>query len=105
VTVHDLRLAIEARDAAVQQVDDHADETWKLDARKALWTLIQRKGVGDVFTTDDIDCYQPREPRAWGPIMLRAARAGYIENTGLSRKSRSVTCHARPKALWRVVRL
>ena len=91
-----------ARDEAMGRVEENADEVWMQEARQALWETIKRIGTGGTFTTDDIDCSTPHEPRAWGPIMLKAARARVIEKTGAMRESNSARCHARPKALWRV---
>jgi hypothetical protein len=93
-----------ARDDAIARVELHADDRWKLEAKGALWDLIQARGVDFELTTDDVSCSEPREPRAWGPIMLAAAKAGYIVNTGRVRPSASPRCHARPKTVWRVLR-
>lgn len=93
--------AIAARNQGIHKVAKHTDPDWRREAKAALWRAIQAR---DELTTDDIDCDQPREPRAWGPIMLAAARAGLIENTYRQRQSTEATCHARPKTVWRVNR-
>jgi hypothetical protein len=95
-----MTLADDARDEAVARVEAAADVAWWAEAKRALWTTIQRSGE---FTTDDIECSRPREPRAWGPVLLAAARAGLIVKTGRMRKSNQVVCHAREKAVSRVV--
>lgn len=90
--------AEEKRDEDIARVDASTDEAWREEARDALLDTIEKHGE---FTTDDIDCKPPREPRAWGPILLWAARAGVIENTGRVRKSVETQCNARPKAIWK----
>lgn len=100
-----LQAAIAARDDAIDRVDRNADERWMRDAKWALWQTIHRTGIGGELTTDDVKCRQPREPRAWGPVMLAAARAGFIENTHRTRKSSEVQNHARPKQVWRVLKV
>ena len=102
-TTDDAQLALDARDEAMQRVHDNADEKWLAQAKRALWEAIKRAGWHGELTTDDIDCPAPREPRAWGPVMKQAAKAGLIEKTGMTRVSTSVRCHARPKAVWRVI--
>ena len=97
----DLSPARIARAEALLAVETGTDEDWKREAKAALWEAIKSR---DTLTTDDIACPQPREPRAWGPIMLAAQRAGFIENTHTTRCSTSATCHARPKTVWRVNR-
>jgi hypothetical protein len=94
-----LELGRDLRDQAVEQVEANADETWLQQAKAALWARILQGGE---FTTDDLDAPRPREPRAWGPVMLAAARAGLIVNTHTTRQSSQPRCHARPKAVWRV---
>lgn len=95
----ELRLGRELRDSALAQVDEHASEDWKRIARAGLWARIRQGGE---FTTDDLDVPVPREPRAWGPVILAAQKAGLIRNTGRVRQSRQARCHARPKAVWAV---
>jgi hypothetical protein len=93
------------RDKAVARVYANADAAWKRQAKQAIVRLLRERGLGYRFTTDDVDCPPPREPRAWGPIMLAAQRAGLIENTHVVRQSNQPQCHARPKAVWRVIRV
>ena len=101
-----LHLALVARDEALERVERGTDKDWRALARRALWNTIKETGVGGEFTTDDVKTRveRTREEKAWGPILLAAARAGFIENTGRTVKSAEVRCHARPKAVWRVAR-
>jgi hypothetical protein len=105
LTLTGLELGRVARDDALARVEEHADHDWIRAAKRATVALMRAHGVGYEFTTDNIHCPPPREPRAWGPIMLAAQRAGLITNTGATRQSNRPQCHARPKAVWRVARI
>lgn len=97
--------ALAVRDEAIARVDEHADPDWKCEALNALYAAIHQVGIGADLSTDDVDWPGVREPRAHGPIMLAAAREGLIEHTDRVRRSHKTSCHAAPKALWRVVEL
>jgi hypothetical protein len=90
--------AQKTRDAAIAQVDANADDEWK---RYALGFVAEVSGVLDDFTTDDLwdlGLIKPREPRALGPVMRRAAKRGLIATTGEFRKSRYRNCA--PLPVW-----
>ena len=75
--------------------------SWPLLAFIALNEVAKKR---EFFTTDDVQRIfpdEPPEPRAWGPVMKRAAQKGLIEKTGRVRKSAKVSCHRREKAVWR----
>lgn len=102
----DLGAARAARDEAVDRVERNADEDWETAARRALFELAKELGADGEFTTDDVHCdVDTHENRAWGAVVRRAARAGFIVNTGRTRQSSSRVCHARPKTVWRVTEL
>lgn len=79
----DLDAAREARDQAVQRVDDNADAAWKDLAYRAVRFVALSH---ERFTSDAIwaaldshpEHVPPREPRALGPVILRAVRDGLI---------------------------
>lgn len=88
------------RDAAIQQVEDNADEDWKTLA----WdTLCEYLCEHDEFFVDDFwkntGLPRPREARALGAIVTRAARANYMEKTGEYRPSVASNMTAKP--VWR----
>jgi hypothetical protein len=86
------------RDAAIAQVDAHADDEWK---RYALGFIAELSGQMAEFTTDDLwdaGLIKPREPRALGPVMRRAAKRGLIATTGEFRSSRYRNCA--PLPVW-----
>lgn len=73
-----------ARDAAIEQAGEHADEQWLAAARSALRLVA---GVRTYLTSDDLLPYIPdgvttHEPRAMGHVMLWGARTGLIRKTG-----------------------
>lgn len=93
--------AVKSRDAAITQVDANADESWKAHA---LGFVAQVSAQLGKFTTDDLwdaGLIKPLEPRALGPVMLRAAKRGLIEATGEYRKSRYRNCA--PLPVWAAV--
>lgn len=95
------RAALAARDEALDRVDAHADPEWKDVADRVIRRLADTMRE---FTADDVrdalpDGVWTHEPRALGPRMLAAARAGLIERT-----DRSVTSRHRNGGLARVWR-
>ncbi|MEV5079268.1 hypothetical protein AB0K74_10690 [Streptomyces sp. NPDC056159] len=90
--------AVKSRDAAIAQVDANADEDWK---RYAFGFVAEVSNDLEEFTTDDLwdwGLVKPREPRALGPVMRRAAARGLIAQTGEYRKSRYRNCA--PLPVW-----
>ena len=92
--------AAAARDAGMAQVDDHADPEWRDAAYDALRRYLERHA--EFFAADfwrDTDLPWPREARAFGPVVLRAARARWIVKTGEYRPSQH--SHLGGMAVWR----
>lgn len=90
-----------ARDEAIDRVDANALPEWKDAAIETVYQVALRKWT---FATDDIwaaGLEKPREPKAMGPVMLRAVKLGYCEPMDVSRRSRKVTQHARPLQMYR----
>jgi hypothetical protein len=96
------------RDGALERVDGGAPPDWKHVADKTLarlvlnldevtaddlWAALQAEGVG-----------MPHEPRALGPVFLRAAKAGLIVRTSMVRESVRPATHRNPKRVWRSTR-
>lgn len=92
----------------MDRADTHAPQEWKWYAYQVLLRLCRR--VPDL-TTDDLyfaiqdEGYppDPPEPRAFGPLMKRAASNGLIAQTDEFRKSDRAKAHRRPKQVWRVL--
>lgn len=94
-----------ARDEAIERVDRHAEDLFKVCAPEALRYVAARRNE---LTTDAVWYVldrrfgvRPHEERAMGPIMLAAQRKGWIEATNRTVKSARVECHARPLRIWR----
>lgn len=94
---------IEARDEAVQRVEENTDPAWKAVAERFVHGLP----VEAEFTTDRVWFHLERasvttpEPRALGAIMLALSRAGVIEKTGRYIQTTRPKAHARPIPVWR----
>ena len=69
------------------------------------WTLVELLAqTGREFTPDDVwaaGLDRPQEPRALGPVMMRAAKAGLIVPTGRWVQSRQASQHATPVREWK----
>jgi hypothetical protein len=93
-----------ALDAAMQAVDENADEKWKKAAGFAVVQVALRKTT---FTPDDVwevlDTLDvgTSERRALGPVMDRAAKDGIITSTGTYIKSRRASRHKGPVTVWK----
>jgi uracil-DNA glycosylase family 4 len=94
------RQAILARDTALAAVEDAADPDWMDEAWDALVAWLR---THEEFFVDDwwagTQLAVPRESRALGPIVMRAARQGLMEKTGEFRKS--VRSNMTEKPVWR----
>lgn len=86
-----LRQAKAERDAALEQVDDNADNRWKLEAERIVINLAR---TGRHFTSDDVMDALDRldvtthDTRALGPVMLKAIRREWIHKTGYTASRR-----------------
>jgi len=101
--MNSVRAAQAAKEEAMERVELHADEDWKMAAEVAVRLVARR---GRPFTTDEVvelltqSNVTTHDLRALGPIMRNALREGLVEESGLWRKSSLVSCHRRPKAVW-----
>lgn len=94
-----------AKIVAIAKVEQHADPSWLVSARQAVDNLAF---LHDEFTTDLVwerltlhDVPEPREPRAMGAVMRKAAADGLIEATGDYRQSTREVNHNRPVMVWK----
>lgn len=94
------RGAVLARDAGMDAVATGADPDWMAQAWDALVAWLQ---THDEFFVDDFwvgtQLAMPREARALGPIVMKAAREGLMEKTGTFR--RSFRSNLSEKPVWR----
>lgn len=88
------------RDAAVAGVEANADDDWLADAFDALVAYLR---TNPEFFSDDFwsvtQIRRPRESRAFGPVVMKAARDGLMEKSGEFRKS--VASNMTEKPVWR----
>lgn len=95
--------AIEARDQAIQQVEDHADGKWMdLAVACVLGIAATRRPFTSDHIWDVLDGFdiEPHEPRALGAVMKQLSRRGVIRPTGNYVQSSRPKCHARPVKEW-----
>lgn len=89
---------------AIARADDHADGAWKETALAAVFLCarwLPELTTDDVWALLDDSDESTHERRALGGTMRQAARAGWIEATDRTRKSKRPVCHRNPKAVWR----
>lgn len=82
-----------ARDEGIANAEAGAPTGWSFRAGEAVRYVCQTRSR---FTPDDIwetGLEKPPEPRALGPVMLRAAKAGWCERTGELVHSRNPLQH------------
>lgn len=95
-----------AKHAGMDQVEANADKAWSdLMLHLVHLTCLEQHR----FTTDEpTDRYEAikgdkpvtHDTRAMGPVMIRAAKAGYCRKTNITEDSRRKSCHNRPLAIW-----
>lgn len=91
--------ALAARDREMARVDEHCDEQWKDRALQAVRLVCELRAEwhsDDIWALTGLD--EPREARALGPIMLKAARLGYCRKSDRTRPS--VRSHGSGKSVW-----
>lgn len=88
-----------ARDAALVQVDEHADDQWKADAWNFLVDYLESHQTMFVDDLWEAGLPSTREDRALGPLFVKAARMGLMVKTAEYRPS--VRSHLTGKPVWR----
>ena len=102
-SIFDAFEATQALEEALVRVETNADDEWKTTALRAVGWLAMTQPR---FTTDDVWAVlvdreeATHEPRALGPIMLRARKLGYITGTDDYVLSQRPECHRNPKKVW-----
>ena len=100
------------RDKGIKQAIDNADDThdkWSEKAYKFLLDYIKYGEGRDQyeFMTEDVrvasESAIPKPPsnRAWGGVILRAAKAGLINRVGFS-NVKNAKAHRTPATVWRI---
>jgi len=99
--------AMLAKDRGMAEVAENADQAWSdLMLELVRLTCLEQPR----FTADDVsDRFEmlegarpsTHEPRALGPVMMRAAKAGYCRKADTAPiPSRRRSLHASPRAVW-----
>lgn len=91
--------AARRRDAALVQVEQGADPDWMVAAWDALVAYLKHHSewfADDFWANTTLE--RPRESRALGPVVLRAAREGLMAKSGQFRKS--VASNMTEKPIW-----
>lgn len=90
------------RDEALKRVEENAHNEWKKAAIAALEQVCREN---EYFTSDDLaekmGDNRPREPRAFGAMILYAPRNGWAEATGRHIRSAQPSTHRSPRTVWR----
>lgn len=93
--------AARRRDLVLAQVADAADPAWAAAAWDALMTYLRTHPeffADDFWNATETVLARPRESRALGPIVLRAARLGHMVKSGRFRKSTASNMTEKP--IW-----
>jgi len=95
------------RDAGMKQAIEHADKVVESWSDKAYDHLLKYIVLHDEFMAEDLryesKLPEPPSRRAWGQIMLRAAKSGLIYRVGF-RAVKNPKAHCANASLWRVAK-
>src|SRR5689334_16130981 len=89
--------------SSIQRAMDHATPGWKEVALRIIREIAETQPE---LTTDDVwpliekSPWDTHEPRALGPIMIHAAKRGWITATDRAVKSNRKECHHRKIQIW-----
>jgi hypothetical protein len=86
---------------AIAKAAAGASEAWKAEALDKIYDVAYEQAT---LTPDDIwdaGLEKPREPRALGAVVRRAASLGFIEPTDKFVASRMKSQHRNPLRVWR----
>lgn len=102
------QLALSLRDDGMDRAAAHADAVHGGWSNFAYDILLRYAEKHEVFMAEDVrefarvvDGFEdPPDGRAWGSVVMRAAKAGIIKRIGYA-PMKSPNCHANPKSVWR----
>ncbi len=100
----DAQVAQEIRDRGMEKSLMRRSDEWKEEVVSIIRMVAERQ---EILTSDDV--YREIDKRGMGmycariigPLMLRAAKSGYIESTRTVRHSERVSMHAAWVTVWR----
>ena len=90
------------RDEGIAVVDAHAHETWKWAAYEAV---LRTARAHPRFIIDKVWLYMPDDvythnKKAMGPVMIEAAKRGWIQSEGNYTPTAQVKSHRSPRTIW-----
>ena len=102
--------AEKSRDLGINRAAANAGQAWSDDAYRCLQIFIRYAGPEVTFMAEEARWYahegmeldQPPDPRAWGHVMLRAAKAGLLQRDGYAPSS-AASRHKGPATVWRIL--
>ncbi len=91
------------RDQSMGRVESGASDEWKVAALLAvhLAAIYNHEITVDDATARMDPTITTKDDRAWGPMMMRGKKEGWIEPTERFIKSTRASCHASPRRVWR----
>jgi len=103
----DTIMGITPKQKAIELSASNQDKKVNGWSDKALELLIQFSKECNDFITEDFRLYaesngleKPKEPRAYGAVVLRATKANHIMWTGEYREMKNLKSHGCPKKVW-----
>lgn len=98
-----VREAEQRRDVGMARAERGEGPDWPERGMRLVRLFAQTVGPGGTFLVEQLNWWagseRPRNGKAWGPIIQRAARLGVITHAGYAPAS---TSNRSPKCLWRV---
>lgn len=98
------------RDRGIEASKENADmkiDKWSSRAFELLNIFIQRMPNDDLFMAEDVRLFaskegleEPPSKRAWGYVIVKAARSGLIVSAGY-REVKNPFAHRTPATLWK----
>lgn len=102
----EIDFAVRGKEEGMKRAVDHADSVipaWSDQAYNFLKSFTRESAE---FLTEDVrraavgKLPDPPNLKAWGAVIIRAAKEGLIKNAGY-RKAKHARSHQRPSTLWK----
>lgn len=97
--------AARLRDAGMQQAVDHAEQVHEGWSDVALNFLKNFAAKAERFMTEDVRkaaegiVPEPPTARAWGAVVVKAKKAGFIKHVGFN-QVKNKKAHCTPASVW-----
>ena len=99
----------ELRDQGMKKAVDHADaviDNWSETAYRFLLMFLQHRSM---FMTEEVReasakiIPEPPSLRAWGSVIVRAAKSGHIQRAGY-KNVKNAKAHSTPATVWKRIK-